>query len=106
VEDRIAQAKNIDMVSYLSSQGFSPVKEKGDSAYYLSPFREEGSPSFCISLSRNSWIDFGRDNKRKDIIDFVQEMESCTLPVALDKLLGGDPLASMNIQVNHLPQRL
>jgi len=105
VEDRISQARNIDMVSYLSAQGFHPVKEKGDSVYYLSPFRDETAPSFCISLSKNKWIDFGRELKRKDIIDFVREMESCELPAALDKLLGGDILTKHEYSGKPIPSK-
>mgnify|MGYP002235078562 CR=1 FL=1 len=33
--------------------GFSPVREQGDSLWYRSPFRQERTPSFKVSLSRN-----------------------------------------------------
>lgn len=88
------------MVSYLSSQGFTPIKEKGDDVSFNSPFRQEGSPSFHVSKVTNKWADFGREMKRFDILDFVMEYESCTLPEAIDKLLGGDVL-----RPEHIPMK-
>ena len=98
MEDRLARAKSINMVSYLSSQGFNPVKEKGDDVSFYSPFRQEGSPSFHVSISTNKWADFGRELQRYDILDFVMEYESCNLPEAIDKLLGGADLGPRHIQ--------
>lgn len=38
---------------YLRRMGFNPVKQQGDSIWYCSPFREEKTPSFKVSASRN-----------------------------------------------------
>ena len=49
----IEEAKRIPLEDYLRRMGFSPVREQGDSLWYRSPFRQERTPSFKVSLSRN-----------------------------------------------------
>lgn len=49
----IEEAKRIPLEDYLRRMGFSPVREQGDSLWYSSPFRQERTPSFKVSLSRN-----------------------------------------------------
>jgi len=49
----IEEAKNIALEDYLRHMGYNPVKQQGDSIWYYSPFREEKTPSFKVSASRN-----------------------------------------------------
>lgn len=49
----IEEAKSIPLEEYLRRMGFSPVRQHGDSIWYCSPFREEKTPSFKVSESRN-----------------------------------------------------
>ncbi len=49
----IEEAKRIPLEVFLRRLGFSPVKQQGDSLWYRSPFRQEHTPSFKVSLSRN-----------------------------------------------------
>ena len=49
----IEEAKSISLEDYLQRMGFTPVKQHGDSIWYWSPFREEKTPSFKVSESRN-----------------------------------------------------
>lgn len=55
----IEQAKNIAIAEYLQSCGFIPMREQGNSLWYLSPLRTENEPSFKVNQSRNEWYDFG-----------------------------------------------
>lgn len=48
----IEEAKKIPLEVFLQRLGFSPVKQQGDSLWYRSPFREERTPSFKVSLSK------------------------------------------------------
>ena len=48
----IEEAKSIQLEDYLRRMGFNPVKQQ-DSIWYCSPFREEKTPSFKVSASRN-----------------------------------------------------
>ncbi len=41
-----AQANEIDLVDYLQNAGQRPLKIRGNDYWYLSPLREEKTPSF------------------------------------------------------------
>jgi len=41
----VAEARQIDMVDYLSSLGFQAIKTRGNDYWYISPFRGERTPS-------------------------------------------------------------
>lgn len=49
----IEEAKIIPLEDYLRHMGFTPVRQNGDSIWYCSPLREERTPSFKVSVSRN-----------------------------------------------------
>jgi len=81
----IKEAKAIDMVAYLSMQGFEPARIKGVNFWYYSPFRHENSPSFKVNRNLNQWYDFGED-KGGNLLDFVLQWKGCTIPEALNLL--------------------
>ncbi len=87
--ERVAEAREIDITSYLTSKGIKP-KSKGSYWMYKSPLpaRHENVASLAVSRRINRWCDFGKDNTWHDIIDLVMEIESCTFPKALNILLG------------------
>lgn len=70
----IEEAKSIPLEDYLRHMGFSPVRQHGDSIWYCSPFREEKTPSFKVSESRNLWYDFGL-GQGGDIITLAMELQ-------------------------------
>ncbi|WP_367866975.1 toprim domain-containing protein [Pedobacter sp. WC2423] len=80
----LQEIKEIDLVSYLGSLGIEPVKIRGNIFWYLSPFREEKTPSFKIDRQKNVWVDFGeRSSSGKfsggTIIDFAMQFHDCTI---------------------------
>lgn len=97
----IQEAKTLDMVVYLSMQGYEPAQVKGVNYWYLSPLRTETTPSFKVNRYRNQWYDFGI-GKGGDLLDFVRLKDSCTISEALQKLeqsnvSGIDLQQSMNL---------
>lgn len=60
-----AQAKAIPLEDVLERQGFRPVETRkgGRELWYLSPFRDERTPSFAIDTSENIWNDFAESGK-------------------------------------------
>src|SRR5690554_5974370 len=74
---KIMTAKEINqsvMISeYLSSKGIFPSKRYNGYSMYLSPFREERSPSLKVSETKNLWIDYGT-NEGGTLIDLVLKM--------------------------------
>lgn len=64
----IAEAKKVRLIEYLASLGFQATKVRGVSYWYISPFRQERTPSFKVNDNLNEWYDFGI-GKGGDIID-------------------------------------
>jgi len=78
-------AKQIDITSYLSKQGFIIEKIKGNNAWYLSPFKNENTASFKVDISKNLFFDFST-GIGGTIIDLVMKLHNCTSFEALKKL--------------------
>jgi len=56
---RYQRANQLDLVDYLAKLGFEPKRKVGDKFYYLSPLRDEKTPSFKVERKKNIWADFG-----------------------------------------------
>ena len=70
------EIKRISIRAYLAAQGIKPRWERGNRGMYLSPLREERTPSFSVSYDKNLWHDFGT-GEGGSIIDLVARMEGC-----------------------------
>ena len=67
----IDQAKAIPIAEILSKLNIQPRKTNPDKLLYLSPIRQEKTPSFWVYTKTNRWHDFG-DGSGGDLIDLVQ----------------------------------
>lgn len=83
----IWEAKEIDMVEYLSTLGFKPTKIRGDNLWYLSPLRQERTPSFKINRSLNRWYDHGI-GQGGNLVDFGVLFYRCAVGEFLRGLDG------------------
>lgn len=81
----IQQIKQISIRAYLAEQGLHPVKNNPRYGLYLSPLREEHSPSFKVDYMQNLWYDFGL-GEGGSIIDLVMRMERCNAGEAMRRL--------------------
>lgn len=70
----IEQSKQISLEDFLSRLGYAPSRKVSNQLWYLSPFREEDTPSFKVNSALNAWYDFG-EGKGGDLIDFVTRLE-------------------------------
>ncbi len=95
----IEEARQTDMVDYLSKLGYEPAKVKGIDYWYLSPLREERTPSFKINRKINRWYDHGL-GKGGNIIDFAILYDNCTVGEFLRQLSGN--LSFQQPLVKHL----
>lgn len=68
------EANKTPIPSYLNRLGIKPSKVKGDSLFYLSPYREENTPSFKVSNAKNLWVDYGDGNAGGTLIDLVLKL--------------------------------
>lgn len=83
----IEEAKEMDMVNYLSSLGHEPLKLRNNDYWYLSPLRDEKTPSFKVNRKLNRWYDHGLGNGG-NLIDFGIEYHRCTISELLENLSG------------------
>ncbi|MCL6219093.1 toprim domain-containing protein [Zunongwangia pacifica] len=84
----IVEAKEMDMVQYLSLLGYEPSKIRNNDYWYVSPLRQEKTPSFKVNRMLNRWYDHGL-GKGGNIIDFGIQYYSCSVGEFLKKLDGG-----------------
>lgn len=84
----IVEAKEMDMVQYLSLLGYEPSKIRNNDYWYVSPLRREKTPSFKVNRKLNRWYDHGL-GKGGNIIDFGIEYHGCSVGEFLKKLDGG-----------------
>ena len=81
----IEEAKENNMVDYLSSLGIEPSKIKSNDYWYLSPLRDEKTPSFKVNRKLNRWYDHGL-GKGGNIVDFGIAYHQCSISDFLNKL--------------------
>ena len=81
------EAKQIDLVDYLSTLGFKPAKIRGNDYWYLSPLRDEKTPSFKIDRKINCWYDHGM-GKGGNLINFGMAYFNCNSAEFLQRLNG------------------
>lgn len=73
----IEESKTLSIVDYLSQEGIEPVKTSGNSCWYLSPIREERTPSFRVNKRENYWYDYGIA-EGGDLVELVKRMHNLT----------------------------
>lgn len=85
-------ANQIDLVNYLETLGHEPSKIKNKDFWYLSPLRNENTPSFKVNQKLNLWYDHGT-GKGGNVVDFGIEYFRCTVSEFL-QLLNGKSISS------------
>ena len=73
----IKEIKSIPLATFLSQLGHEPTMRKGSRLWYLSPLRQEHTPSFKVETTLNCWYDFGI-GKGGNIIDLATELYHST----------------------------
>jgi hypothetical protein len=81
----IEEARQTDMVEYLSRLGYQSVRIRNSDHWYLSPLRDEKTPSFKVNKKLNRWYDHGL-GKGGNIIDFAIQYHHCTIGEFLNSL--------------------
>src|SRR5450432_3401249 len=92
------QANQMDLVDYLSTLGYNPAKIKGQDYWYLSPFRQEDTPSFKVHRFKNVWFDHG-SGKGGSLIDFGLQYFNCQIPDLLTRLSDHFPFHPPTVSV-------
>ena len=90
-DEYVKNARNVDIISYLSEEGHSPEYYSKGHAWYCSPIRGEDTPSFQVRTNINKWIDYGgSDIHLHDVIDLVMIMRNVDFRQAVEILNNGN----------------
>ncbi len=73
----------IDIVEVIRK--YAELKKSGKNYMGRSPFRNERTPSFCVSPDKQFWYDFGT-SEGGDVISFLERIESLSFPEAVEHL--------------------
>lgn len=87
-------AKQIDLVDCLASLGHQPQKVNNQDYWYLSPLRNEKTPSFKVNRKLNVWYDHAT-GKGGNLIDFGTQYFKCSVTELL-QLLSGQSIPSFS----------
>jgi hypothetical protein len=81
--------KQLPLLSIMAKLGHQPlVQAAGGEYYFLSPFREERTPSFVVNEPKNVWADFGEapESGQKvyggDVLKLIMRLTGLELPLA------------------------
>lgn len=81
----IEKAKQIPIEMVLQKMNYTPSKINGFDTWFLSPFRDEKTPSFKVNTKINRWYDHGLQ-KGGNLIDFVSIKFNYTISEVLNFL--------------------
>ena len=81
--------KNIGIRQFLARRGIQPKYECNGYGMYLSPLREERTPSFKVDYVRNLWYDFGL-GEGGTLRTLVMRLERCDSCEAVRRLQNGE----------------
>ena len=81
--------KNISIRQFLARRGILPKYERNGYGMYLSPLREERTPSFKVDYVRNLWYDFGL-GEGGTLLTLVMRLERCDSREAVRRLQNGE----------------
>ena len=81
--------KNIGIRQFLAWRGILPKYERNGYDMYLSPLREERTPSFKVDYVQNLWYDFGL-GEGGTLLTLVMRLERCDSREAVRRLQNGE----------------
>lgn len=81
--------KNISIRDFLARRGILPKYERNGYGMYLSPLRDERTPSFKVDYVQNLWYDFGLGGGGT-LLTLVMRLEQCDSREAVRRLQNGE----------------
>lgn len=98
--------KNISIRQFLSQRGIQLKYERNGYGMYLSPLREERTPSFKVDYVRNLWYDFGL-GEGGTLLTLVMRLERCDIYETVRRLQNGEKRdagsASLSLEIGQHP---
>ena len=78
----------IGIREYLLRRGLQPHHETATHGMFLSPLREERTPSFSVRYDKGLWYDFGL-GEGGTLLQLVMRLEGCSMAEAIRSLRKG-----------------
>lgn len=78
----------IGIREYLLRRGLQPHRETATHGMFLSPLREEHTPSFSVRYDKGLWYDFGL-GEGGTLLQLVMRLEGCSMAEAIRHLRKG-----------------
>ena len=98
--------KNISIRDFLARWGILPKYEHNGYGMYLSPLRDERTPSFKVDYVQNLWYDFGL-GEGGTLLTLVMRLERCDSREAVRRLQNGEKgnagVASLSLGIYKRP---
>ena len=85
----IPYSNRISIRQFLAWRGIQPKYERNGYGMYLSPLREERTPSFKVDYVQNLWYDFGL-GEGGTLLTLVMRLERCDSREAVRRLQNGE----------------
>ena len=85
----IPYSNRISIRDFLAWRGIQPKYERNGYGMYLSPLREERTPSFKVDYVQNLWYDFGL-GEGGTLLTLVMRLERCDRYAAIRILSSGE----------------
>ena len=102
----IPYSNRISIRDFLAWRGIQPKYERNGYGMYLSPLREERTPSFKVDYVQNLWYDFGL-GEGGTLLTLVMRLERCDSREAVRRLQNGEKgdtgIASLSPGVGERP---
>ena len=92
----------IGIREYLLRRGLQPRRETATHGMFLSPLREERTPSFSVRYDKGLWYDFGL-GEGGTLLQLVMRLEGCGMAEAIQHLRKG---AADEVPLPASPDRL
>jgi DNA primase len=89
-KDKIKELKQVSIVGYLAGKSINPISKSGSYFVYHSPLRNDPTPSFSVSPTKNTFYDLGNDSDKGNIIELVMRMERMSFVEACQYLDSQD----------------
>ena len=93
-----AKAREISIEKVLQNLGCEAIKTNGDDIWFLSPLRQEKTPSFKINRKLNKWFDHG-EQIGGNVIDFCIAKFGFNVSEALEYLKKFDDFSFFQKQI-------
>ena len=104
MDDRFLEdlKNHIDIVEIVRK--YAELKKSGKNYMCRSPFRNERTPSFCVSPDKQFWYDFGT-SEGGDVISFLEKIENFSFPEAVEHLADMAGMEVPKIKKGDRPSR-